>query len=705
MAIDLRSYGRCSSGPEESLTWSLQALLIRHETYVAGAELERTRVNASLIRLETQSRHLESENCRLSDENKSLAQQVEGLNSALIDSDQQVTLMTQSYTSTQEELQRVSSLAARAQDLELQLIELETEQATLQTTLVTTQEQERLTQRKFRDSQRRLIDLSAQFESIEQESHEERKHHAEVIERMKRTQAVEEELQTNITRSQTLADVVPNQAIAGLVKDLMQENANMVVSEKEMKKMLDQSNEEIALLRSQLAETLPSDPVYLSDQARSRDLNQELASNEAQISSELHVHHHYHAPPAASSSQSRTRAPTLPKQRRKKSLTAPTRQTPSEAMLFTRSRMTRPSSTSSSFGYPESRTMPNRWSNLSTQTRSSLAISSGPSSPHSTVFEHSFDDYESESSRPTSPESSGLWSPQQSHSQKTSEDIPVLMLSQQQHRASSAPSSGPVFPQTFMHRRTSTQDTEGVDRRESSLPRIYEESPTPEKPASKPPIICLKRTTSHSSLMSVSGMDIHSSIQAPPAFLMPGSLRHKASLTFQQMGPVLTPTVAEVGRTCTSGGGVPFVGQALRDLGGKGMNKDASQTYNPLRDTLPILGGWFTRKTEATVNDTRGDDGSINSDGLSVKSADSEQRPMKKPPTSVPKPRPSLSRTPGINQMGAIPFDVRLLRRKPFVKRLDSDALRDCLVEEHEGETSLADSQADARLINIDTKT
>ena len=64
------------------LIFSLQALLVRHEVYMADAEQERLLMTATIQTLEQQKRELEERNAQTVEENRSLLDQLEDLNDA-----------------------------------------------------------------------------------------------------------------------------------------------------------------------------------------------------------------------------------------------------------------------------------------------------------------------------------------------------------------------------------------------------------------------------------------------------------------------------------------------------------------------------------------------------------------------------------------------------------------------------------------------
>src|SRR5690349_14476490 len=109
------------------LTFALQALLLRHEAYVAGSERERRQMMDTIERLEGEKLALEAKNAQTIKANRDLLDQLEQLNESICGSDAQIQALQDTLRSTEEELQRLSSLAARTQLLEAQLFDLERE--------------------------------------------------------------------------------------------------------------------------------------------------------------------------------------------------------------------------------------------------------------------------------------------------------------------------------------------------------------------------------------------------------------------------------------------------------------------------------------------------------------------------------------------------------------------------------------------------
>lgn len=639
------SRSRPTSCPD-SLTWSLQALLVRHESYVADAELERRRMTSALSKLESANAHLESDNETLTTENKALVRQVESLNTAVTSSDTHINNLTATLHSTQHEVQRLNVLASRAQHLEAQLTQLEAEQERLQNTLLVTREDERMAAQRWRESQRVLADLTTQMEQIEREAAEERLRHAEVVERMDRRATVEKELGSAALRLKSAAGQdkrANNEVVSNFVKEILSDNATLQLSMVELQELLASTRDEAELLRDQLADA-HADTNAVSPFRRGLPLSREIPNlHERNASSELHVHHHYHAPQPATAPAAKARAQIPVRQRRKRSSLSSGPASPSLRSWSPQrySRMHSTNGSLSSLHRPGSPRRNKRWSAASAQTQSSM-LSSVPSSPRSTsiapstIFERAYPDdatiySATEYSRPTSPESAGYGSPDmQAACPKDGPDDPML-------QTFSLPCAGFTFPSRAGPNFGSVREEDEADQpcedADVALPpnvTLGRGSPSRSpvrSPARSPirgatadssrPPTRLRRKTSQSSLYSISGMDIHSSFTpASPTPMSPGTYKRPAVLhrggpsSYVHSGPILTAATVQAKadrRRYASG-----VGRTLLENIGPGAREDKETVYSPLSDTFGSVrgwkvGGWLSGrwKTSASAGDLR----------------------------------------------------------------------------------------------------
>ncbi|KAI9825672.1 MAG: hypothetical protein M1832_001016 [Thelocarpon impressellum] len=518
-----------------------QALLVRHEAYMADAERDRGKMNATIEQLESEKREVESENARRAEENRELLDQLEGLNAEVSDSDAHVRSLEATLLSTQRELQRVATLAAKTAELELQLTALEQERAELQQSLATTEKEERCAIQRWRKAERTLEDLQDQIERIETEAKEERERHVEIVGRLEKGRQAEREM---AGRARGAASTVGSGStvVSHFVKDILQDNAKLQMGIVELREMLEHSNEDVQQLREQLM-------LHQSVEAESREmtsLQEELDPLDLDlpttISQELHVHHHYHA---AERAKDRTGVRRT-KKRRSVNVTTPGLFTPpsgpqaprTPTPRTPRSHAARPVPALTPLNAQAGGSTSNRWSMQSTHTQSSATMSSSvPSSPQSvhqqaSVFDRAYTDATMDSSRPTSPESNAPCSP--------------LFAPHHRPRGSDASYRSFTVPAPFQPKTTpslaATTLHEEVDD-ETALPDL-DLGPGTEEGDEVPSArrFSLHRATSHESLISVSGMDIHT-LQHRPSQLhlrLVGSARVPASLSSSR--PVLGAT-------------------------------------------------------------------------------------------------------------------------------------------------------------------
>ena len=163
-----------------SLTFALQALLARHESYVADAEKERMDMLECIDHLEQEKRMLETKNAQAIEENRKLLDQLEALNTAVLESDTKILSLTDALRSADQNVEKLSSLAARTERLHKQIAQFEDEQATLHATLAITREDERTAVLRWQRAERTLVDMQDQLDKIEREAREERERHSEV---------------------------------------------------------------------------------------------------------------------------------------------------------------------------------------------------------------------------------------------------------------------------------------------------------------------------------------------------------------------------------------------------------------------------------------------------------------------------------------------------------------------------------------------
>jgi hypothetical protein len=681
-----------SVGLRESkgLTFALQALLVRHEQYMHDAEKDRMEMGAKIEKLESDKKALKESNAKNIEENRGLLNQLEGLNTTVIESETHIKSLEATLQSTRQELRKLEGLALRTHDLEMQLAALEQEQELLQKTVITTQEQERCTIQRWKKAERRLGELHDQLERIEREATDERERHVEVLGRMERQRAVERELDTAAGRLKGAAAATTgngkngSNVVSHFVKDILQDNANLQMGIVELREMLMNSNEEVQSLREQL---LLHQPVLDNGHGDGNGsgpptLRAELAPKEQPpepqvISQALHIHHHYHAP--------KKEEIRRPKKKRNPLNTALF--TPPKGMQSPRTPRNNQDTANAILSQtavtiPAPITPTNRWSMQSAQM-SDFAPSSVPSSPqsmyrHSGLFDRGFD---IDSSRPTSPSSSvDPMSPQFPRHRKRDSEVssrsfipsnfqPHVIHEEEDGDVEELPDlqvTDATTPSDVSH------DTEGA---------THEDEPHWTS-AFQP---TLRRTTSHESILSISGIDIHSLKSRPSQLTITG--RNPMLRPYSRLGAPSTtismdsltsssmvtarPTLSRHGRDSTA---------YLRSSIAASNSDNRSIASSNSNEGVGIggkLGGWVFGRWGISPAKSHAD-----LRGASLGPPASQQRAVSGP--AVDPMQAFMARPPGINQKGPIPGFVRKTARTPSQvkpKVVDHDALREILNE------------------------
>lgn len=689
------------------MEFSLQALLVRHEAYMADAEKERREMMVQIEELEGQKSGLKKTNESLVTENRTLLDQLEAINNAVAESDTRVTSLQTTLQSAQQEMQRLANLAAKTERLEQQLADFEREHEACQASLGVKEEAEKTATRRWQKSERALADMQDQLERIEQEAKEERERHVEVVGRMERRSAVEKELTSAAGRlkgaaaSKTIGrDNAGTNVVSHFVKDILQDNANLQMGIVELREMLQNSNEEVETLRHQLVlhQPLEEDEEVprpsLGD--RKTSLNDELSRAASQ---ELHVHHHYHAPPSTpSAAAGKANALRRPKKKRYGTLTpnhftppASGRSTPRSSVSYHTPSSMATILKQTAVSIPDSTPTNHRWSTQSSQTYQSQF--SGPGSPQSTInrtssiYDRVFSDNGHESSRPTTPDTEEPGSPMliPTHKKRPSgsgfrtTSAPVV------HRKGITP--GPSLSSLDSIMDISVEELPPLKPRPSNNHAIAEEAESDRDgsssladdsaasgvtPASDHAYFDinssdmysrpLRRAASHESLLSISGMDIHT-YQARPkhTLLTQGGV---------SSGTVVSSAQAHAARPAMS---TPAEGNGHSLL--RGVAADQRLSSAPKQTITRKASGWIFGRWGATpmpaVPETGG-----STKSASIKSGSDRAQEEVNAPPKVPK-----LRAPGINQSGPIfgfPPEIKV-HHPPVVKKLDQEELRNVL--------------------------
>ncbi|TVY22908.1 hypothetical protein LHYA1_G008118 [Lachnellula hyalina] len=658
-----------------------QALLVRHEQYMQDAERDRLDMNSTIEKLECDKKELETKNEKTSIENRGLLNQLETLNTTVSDSELHIKSLENTLQSTRQELRRLEGLASRTLELEIQLAALEQEQDLLQRTVTKTEAEERSAIQRWKKAERGLCDLQDQLERIEREARDERERHVEVLGRMERQRTVERELDTAAGRLKAAAATTGHgkngsNVVSHFVKDILQDNANLQMGIIELREMLQSSNDEVEELRLQLELHQPLEGT--EDVSGPSTLRAELASTDMPepppiISQELHIHHHYHVPkkeirPKKKRTSLNTSLFTPP--RNAQSLNTPRNQDTASAIL-SQTAVTIPTTPNN-----------NRWS-VQSGHMSDFAPSSVPSSPqsmyrNSTLFDRGFD---VDSSRPTSPGSS------------IDPISPQFQPIRHRKRGSEVSTRSFIPPSNFRPDNVIKEEDDDVEEignlETPSVPSLddgitpSDKSPDSDfmqedgdiwNPSFQP---SHRRSNSHESVLSISGIDIHTLKSRPSQFtitrgnatLRPRSrLGAPASMATVNTMVTARPTLSRQGHDSST-----YLRSSIRQNNSDSRSINSSNSgESPSTGLSGKLGGWvFGRWGMSPAK---------SSENLRVPNRN-QQRVVSTPVDPL---KATFGRPPGVNQQGPIPGFVKRTERMPSSVQsttVDHEALREVLME------------------------
>ncbi|RFU33310.1 hypothetical protein B7463_g2981, partial [Scytalidium lignicola] len=680
-----------------------QALLIRNEHNMLEAERERSEMSGKISKLESDKMELELQNQKKIQENRELLDQLEELNGSVAESESHIKSLETALQSTNQELRRLEQFVERTRDLEIQLAGLEQEREVLQRTIVTTEAEERSALQRWRSAERRLNILQEELEQVEREAREERLQHTEVLNRMDRQRTVEKELATAAGRLKGAAAATASTSggkngssvVSHFVKDILQDNANLQVGIVELRQMLMDSNDEVQALREKLQLNQPLEEGNTNG-SNTPTLREELGTVEPDpelepdpdpdpdpepriISQALHIHHHYHTP----SKKDEVRRPKKKRASINNSLftspsgqRSPTIPRSSEASntILQQTSVTIPTPISPSGG---------RWS--ASGQYSDFAPSSAPSSPQSayrssSIFDRGFDtDY----SRPTSPGSSV--------------DPLSPAFNPSRHRKRSSDMSGRSFiaPINFFHDHVIHEENDDVEEipdlqspRSPAPDTRVDESLSQDKskdvPEASPFQPLLRRSTSHESILSISGIDIHTLRSRPSQLMTTGNGAFLRDFTRSRDSSPVRPTLSIDHFTGSS-----YV--TARPT----LSRQGRDSTSILRSSIGSRGSTSTRPPSSSSNGF----GKLMGDwvwnrwGISPVKSDTPSAPKDIPPpkqstraVSMPATdhfKAIMGRSPGINQPGPIPGFKKIEKAPAQVtpEVIDREALNEVLIE------------------------
>lgn len=507
-----------------------QALLARHEAYMADAERDRLDLTSRIERLEMDKLQLEADNAAKVDENRCLVDQLEALNNSISDSDTKIKSLEASLLSSQQTVRRLEAAAARAADAERHMALLE-EYDKLHKELRSTRDDVRSHAQRFKEAQRGILDMQDQLERIESEARQERQRHVEVVERMERQREIDKQLDVAAGRlkgaaaTKSLHDQrASNRVVGHFVRDLLEDNANLQLGIAELREMLLNSSDEIQSLREQLMyhQPVPSDAdAAAHTPGPSLKAELEPLQDDSRLSQELHIHHHYHVTPK----------PDAKRPRKKRQgmlhgvLTPPASSSPSSPRPAGHWGRLMPSPTAPDLlsratgaSTPTPSPSRNSWG-LSSNTPSEFSLSA-PSSPQSNHASAVFDAGVADADAMTSPTTSfdpmsPTWRP--SHGKKPSVGSSKSFHSLAASLLDSVPNTPSALHQSALPEHSIREEDED-DRasRPGNLPELVVQDAPPTQyttvEAEDGAMSCpsLRRAPSHESIMSLGGgLDIH----------------------------------------------------------------------------------------------------------------------------------------------------------------------------------------------------
>ncbi|KAJ5807560.1 hypothetical protein N7447_011016 [Penicillium robsamsonii] len=706
-----------------------QALLHRHESYMAEAEEDRHRLVNSIDDLEREKQQVQAENTRIIEENRILLEQLDSLNQAVAESDNHVKSLTRTLENKEFELRRLTAAATRAAELEVQLALMETEQSKLQDSLVSVHEDEKSAVQRWRQAEHTLRDLHDQVDRIEKEAREERDRHSELVQRMERKRAVERELDSAAGRlkgaaaaSELNRNTGGTTVVSRFVKDILQDNANLQVGIMELRDMLQSSNEEVQNLREQVISHQPLAGVDEEDSVHPRPsttLSEELqAKEERRVSQELHIHHHYHTPTPILATKKEKGTLNRRVKKRRPALGSPVVMHSATRPHSPRRTLHRSQSSGSSMSTILSQTSVSipphsssrRWS-LQSHAPDSLASSPRSAFRTSSIFDRV--ERGADFSEPTSPESTVFSSPLMQARNLKGLDMPFRPIGSFDNHE--APDDLSTFDDDFYSRQEFSNTGDNVTR--EPIPEESEPSPSV---AYFPPMgeplattqddiltmhiqsSSLRRSSSHDSLLSVSvaGMDIHTPTSRHkrmgdwhPGMRIPRRLL-SPSVELVSTPPVISAPAITADRAKSSehtsqsllasmAAGNPTKSDTASIVSADSTSTGSTATLGHHRKTTTLsrrMGGWVLgRWGMAPISTDSDSQDPTDSPNTSVASS---------PPMPVPNSPDPLAlrfRYPGVNQKGPI-MGLRPPPPAPIsihAQSIDENLLRESLAEEH----------------------
>lgn len=252
-----------------------QALLARHQKYVASAEHEKAEMLYDISQLKEQLRTIDLENEKLLNENSQLAKQLSFVSDSLYVSDQKVEKLSESLNTQKSLIIQVNGYAARTDALEEQIILLESMRENLEQEVQLSARDKRQAEMRWRKTEQLLDKLTLQYQQLEEEAAQ----NQIIIPAQTDSASV-----LNTTTPTKKQDDTP---LKGFIKTLVVENKDLESKSTDLQLELESARRENQLLKQQLALSAINPPNSLTI------VQPQLHTSSDSANQQLYLHHHH----------------------------------------------------------------------------------------------------------------------------------------------------------------------------------------------------------------------------------------------------------------------------------------------------------------------------------------------------------------------------------------------------------------------------
>lgn len=235
-----------------------QAILVRHQDYIATAENEKAERISTINTLKERINLANFDISKSTASNAQLVKQVSVVSESLFVSEAKVEQLTRTLQDQHSQLVKANNSAAKTESLESQISILESARETLQQECQMAVREKRLAEARWRKTERKLEKLTVQYERLEEEA----------------VDGIDPSVQ-----GKSSSPNEPATPMQDFIKTLLQENASLEATAFDLREQLAASKEELKDLRNQLKQV-------------SRTGYAETDSQR-----EVHHHHHFHVLP------------------------------------------------------------------------------------------------------------------------------------------------------------------------------------------------------------------------------------------------------------------------------------------------------------------------------------------------------------------------------------------------------------------------